>query len=400
LKSMLRRDGFLFLKDLLPTLVITIIMALISTGSMLAVLHGSQSLYTPVSVALVDEEDSLLSRFAINLVSRQSYISSLLSIEKTEFDQAMEGLYNGSYAAIVRLPENYIENIVHGQQSSGTIMLSDALSSNSEVVEAVANLGQLLLAAGQYGVFSGERLVVEYGLPPEYHSRFLKVVNERLLAGASNSFEDYFEVVTVPYSGTSLSVNAYYACVWLTYVLFLCGLFFHNLCTKDSTPSMYGRLLAAGIRPSVFVFGKILYPFLFRILLFSGVLAVLSQFINLHLGAAAIFSAVLAAILITTCTSCLMAGLAGNGGAQTTILVVSTAGLFLSGGLIPLSMLPDWLSSIGRLLPLGAAMSFIAPLFGGLVKSASVFISFGYAVLSIVLCSRFLKTLPARGGES
>jgi ABC-type uncharacterized transport system permease subunit len=95
-----------------------------------------------------------------------------------------------------------------------------------------------------------------------------------------------------------------------------------------------------------------------------------------------------------------MAGLAGNGGAQTTILVVSTAGLFLSGGLIPLSMLPDWLSSIGRLLPLGAAMSFIAPLFGGLVKSASVFISFGYAVLSIVLCSRFLKTLPARGGES
>ena len=398
MRPMLRRDGFLFLKDLRPTIIITIIMLLICTGSMFAVLRGSQSIYTPVSVALVDQEDSLLSRIAINLVSNQSYMSSLLSIEKTDSQQALEGLYNGSYAAIVQLPEGYITDITSGQQGNGTIMLSDAISSNAEVVEAEANLGQLLLAAGQYGVFAGERLVAEHGLGAEYHSDFLEVSNARLLANATNAYDDYFKVVTVPYSGTSLTVSAYYASLWITFVLFLSGLFFNNLCTKDSTPSMYGRLSAIGIRRFVFVLGKVLYPLLFRILLFGGVIAILSRFLTMNFNIAALFFAALALIIITIFTSCLMMGLSRTGGAQGAIIIISTAGLFLSGGVIPLNMLPDWLSNIGRYLPMGTASSLLGPLFGGNVSLVSILFCCLYAFIALFICLRFLKTLPTRGG--
>jgi len=396
---MLRRDAYLFLKDLLSTLIIVIVLLAVSAGSMLAVYRGSQSIYSPVSVALVDEEDSLLSRIAINLISNQSYMKSLLTIEKTNSQKALRGLYNGDYAAIVQLPEGYLDNIMHGRKGGGSIILSDAAASNADLVRAVAEVGQLLLAAGQYGVFTGEKLIAEHALGSEFYNSYLEKSNKKLLSEAKNAYNDYFEVVTLPYSGTSLPAGAYFACLWLAFVLFLGGLFFNKLCTRDCTPSMYGRLLASGIRGPVFIFGKVLYPLLFRVLLCGGVLALLSRFIPLNLDAGAIILALFALAVISVFTSCLMLAMSGTGGANGVIIILSTAGLFLTGGIIPPSMLPNILAGIGRLLPHGVAASLLAGLFGGDVPAASILLGLAYSILAMLICLRFLKYLPAKGGD-
>lgn len=394
--SMLKRDFRLFLRCLLPALALTLAFALICAGAAFAALKGAGELYTPVKAAVVDEENTILSRLLVGAVKDTDYISGLMEISRRSMDEAMEGLEAGHYAAVIVLPEGFVDDISLGERSRGRIILSSAAASNSQVVESAARFGELLLAAGQYGVFSGEKLIREYDLGSEFHNAFLAQVNSALLGEAMDAEEAYFNIEVTDYAGTSMPSASYYAVSWLTLLLLLCAVFFPRLYTADLTRPMLCRLKAAGVKDRAFVLGKLLFPAFFRAVLLLPVLMALRRFLDMELSPAALLLC-LAAVTAASVIGAAFGMCTGNGTACSAI--VAAAGLFLCGGIVPRQLLPDAVLGFGAVTPFGAVQALMSPAFGGELAIAPAAAALVYTLAGLLWILRRIAALRVGGEE-
>lgn len=396
---MLRRDGKLFRRGLLPALVLTLLMAAVCALAAFSVLQSTREGRKPVNVAVVDNEGGLLSRFCINLVSSQSYIASLMDVTQTSEKKAVQGLNKGTYEAVIILPKGYTDNIMYGYEGTGQIILSEAAAASADIVRSVANFGERLLAAGQYGIFAGENLIEAHSLSGEFHNDFLDKNNSELLSVAVSVFDEGMELSLTPYFGSTLTTEAYYALAWFVLLASVCGLFFTALYTEDRRRSVLLRLYSLDVTPGGFLQGKLLYPFLYRLGLAIAFLAGISRLLPLSFSAASLLEAMLALIMMSVIFGCAAVILGGQSGWQGILLALSVAGLFFNGGLVPRSMLPQSLLTLGRFTPSGAAMSLLAPLFGGKTDPLSDLCGLLYAGILFLLALHTLRQLPVKGGE-
>ncbi len=363
---MLRRDGILFRRGVIPALVLSLLLAAVIAAASLSVLKSAGEGSARAEVILVDYEDSLYSRIAISTVEAQSYIDSLLHIETADTEEEALALLNdGKCAAIVVLPKGYLSDISVGREAKGRIILSEAAAASADIVGSVALFGERLLAAGQYGVFAGQRLIWSHELSGEFEKNFLMKSNTGLMDAALSLYDDAIIPEVTPYDGTSLTLTAYYAVAWLVLFFMLCGLFFMNLYLADNEPSILTRLYALKATPGGFFFGKWLLPFVFRFVFCAALLIGLGRFIPLKLTVLTILSASLGLLFISLFVSSLCVLTADRSASFGLITAVSAAGLFLAGGIVPRSMLSPLLTEIGRFTPSGLAAAFLAPLFGG-----------------------------------
>lgn len=394
--SMLKRDASLFLRCLIPAAVLTAILALVCTAAALSAAKGAEDVYTPVKVAVVDGEDSVVSRMLVSMVGGMDYISGLMEIERLDMDKAQQAIDNGEIAAIIALPDNFVEDISHGKNSRGQIILSPAAASNSHVVESAARFGELLLAAGQYGVFSGEELIWENGLGSEYHSAFLARVNAALLSEGMAAGTDYFDIVLTDYDGSGMGTAAYYAVSWLSFLLFICAICFTPLYHTDLHRSMLCRLRAAGISDGAFLGGKLLYPALFRLLLLIAAVLALARFLPMQVNLLSLIgllaAAALSAVFGTALGLCLRSGAAANA-------IAAIAGIVLCGGVIPRQMLPDTVLSVGTRSPFGVVQSCLAPLFGGKFDAAAAIFASVYVLAALLWMAHSLRKSRVGGEE-
>ena len=390
-RQMLKRDGRLFLRGLIPALVLTILLLVACAFAAVTAAKGAVAETEAVKVALVDNEDSVLSRISITMVSGQSYMSSLMKIEQTDYDSAIKGIADGRYSAAVILPEDYMTNIMHGVKTSGQIIVTDAVESDAEILKAISDFGSRLLAAGQYGVFAGERIIAEDGLPDDVRAYFLENSNTGLINFALNAYDMLFSFKELPYSNTDVSLTFYYAACWITLLLFVCGLFFPDLYTADCRGSIYARLRTRYVNRFDFLFGKLLYPFLFRA-------AICIPFIFLF-GIKSYVMALLAAFFITLMTGCVAVSLSKRGGWVVSILGFSAVFLFMAGGMVPRTMLPEMLPKIAAYTPYGAALQLITASLGGSFSTTPVIICAIYSVAALLFCLRFLRVLDTHSEE-
>ena len=400
MKAMLRRDRILFRRGLIPALVLTALLALAMALAGFSVFRSADEKTKPVQVAVVDEEGGLLSRFCINLVSSQSYIASLMDVTQLNKKQAVSGLDQGRFAAVIILPNGYTDQIMTGKKAKGQIVLSEAAAASSQMIASVASFGELLLAAGQNGIFAGEELIWDKGLPESVHTEFLDRSNDELLDVALNLYDEGVKAELLPYDGTSLTTAAYYAVTWLSLFLLLCGLFFPRLYTADAQGPLVTRLFSCGIGPKAFLSGKLLWPFVFRLPLTVLLLFGLSRFLPLTLNIGSVVSALFGVILATAMVSLGACALSSRKGWAGLLMGVAALGLFFCGGLVPRSMLPRAVAQIGRFTPSGAVLSCLKPIFGGQADWPSLLAGTLFALLLYLLAVRHLNALPRKGEEN
>lgn len=403
MKPMLQRDLVLMKRGLIPALLLTGLLAAALALAGFSVLKGASEGSAPVQVAVVDEEGGLVSRFCINLVSSQSYVASLMDIDRVSRRRALAGMEDGTYAAVIILPEGYTDNIMYGHEGEGEILLSKGAAASAEIVASVADLGERLLAAGQYGVFAGEEVVWAAGLPSDVHNRFLDQSNLELLDKAVGLYDTGTQDTVLPYNGTGLSVEGYYAVTWLGLFLLVSGLFFTGLYTADNSRSLLTRLFSTGIRPADYLAGKVLYPLLFRLPLFVLLLFGLSRLVPLSLSAGTVLAALFGVLLSACLISFSAVALASRKGWAGLLIGIAAIGLFLCGGIVPRSFLPAWLTALGDYTPVGAVCSCLKPLFGSSLKSLawpSVLAGVFFAGLALFFALRHLKAMPGKGEEA
>ena len=375
---MLKRDMQLFCRCLVVAMLFVLTLGAIGVGTAAAVGSGGSDAFKQPTVAVVDEENSLLSRMIIGFVEGSDFVAPLFRVERAKEKEALRRFADGTCSAVICLPENFVEDVSYGRTSSGTILLSGALGSYSYIVESAARFGEKMLAAGQYGVFAGEELIRDYGKSKQEHEQFLLAVNTKLLKEALNSNDNYYEILMTDYDGTSLSAENYYLTAWIAFVLSLSGLFFWKLYRTDMKQATVTRLLVYGVKEWQMAFGKVLFPFLFQaVLLFIAKLLLPAP--ETGMWATALFSAVLA-LLITGSISFAFAVNMKNEVVVSAFL--SFFGLLLCGGVIPRPLLPKGISLLGDLTPVGVVRALLTPCFGGETNVWVYVVALVYLVLA------------------
>ena len=388
----------IFKRGIIPALVLIVLFSAVCAAVGIASYRDMSAGRAPVGVALVDEDDSVLSRLCISFAQEQSYMKKLLSVVQVEDElQAMDLLKNGDCAAVIVLPENYVEEIMEGTPCRGRIVLSEAAASSAETVDSVVRFGELILAAGQQGVFSGEQLIYAHQLGETLHADYLNEVNRSLISFALEVNDRPFAEETVPYAGTGVSLKAHYAACWLALFLLICGLFFSELYTKDIRRPLLLRLYAAGVSPWQMLCGKLLYPGAFRALAVCAILPLLQRFVLPEYSAFSLFCLFAAIAASTVLISCVAVSMAGKSW-QGLILAVAAAGLFLTGGIVPRSMLPAVLIVIGDYSPFGALRALLLPMFGGKLPPGKAAAAVVYSAAVFLLCLHRLRRPTEKGG--
>lgn len=393
---MLARDIKLFGRCLLPAFVLTALFAIVCALAAFGTMSAAENKIAPLKVNVVDNEDTAMSRILVNVVMEMDYISSLLDIEKSDYAEAVSNLESGKSIAAIILPESFVGDIAAGRNAKGQIILSHNAASYSDMVAEVASFGELLLAAGQYGVFCGQEIIAEHKLGSAANSVFLERTNKNLLNEAIVAGEKYFEISVADFADTDMSAVSYYSLCWLVLLLFLCGNFFSELCLADMNRSMLCRLRALGVGDIRFAGGKVMLPFIFRLLLCAALLLLAGRFIEIENGLYVLAVCVLSLLFISLFSSTVIM-LRGWGIMCNTAF--AACGLFLCGGLVPRQMLADGLLFFGDITPFGAALNLFAPLLGGDLKAACIIALAAYSLLCILLLRRRLQLLRS-GGET
>lgn len=382
---MLKRDFTLFIRTLAGSAVLLLLLATITLGAAAVMIRATTGESDQIRVAIVDNEDSVLSRILIHTVSDTEYIRSMISVETMEEEEAHRAVRDGSYAAAILLPKNFVSDIAHGQIAQGQVYLSPALASQGNVIASTVRFGERLMITGQYGVFAGEGLLRQRGADRAVLDGYLAATNTGLLAAGLAGADTYFTNEDVSYANSSLSADAYFALSALTAVLFLLSVFFTPLFMRDCTRDMLCRLASYKIGPGRYMLWKIVYLTLLRFVLCAAALLLLRETLGLTPD---LLSILIASLFITVVGACLIMC---TGDGITANALVTLAGMLLCGGLIPLHLLPDSIRQIGRLTPFGAAQALLAPLFGAPVDWLGAGIALLYTVLSLLLIHRKLR---------
>lgn len=394
--SMLKRDFRLFIRSLVPAAALTVVFSMVCAAAALSAVKGAEDVFAPVKTAVVDGEYSLMSRMIINAVAKMDYISNLMDISMYDMDEAMDGLRDGELAAVIILPDGTMDGIMSGKETKGTIYLSSSAAAHADVVTSAAAFGELMLTAGQYGIFSGEHLIWRNGMEEQFHQDFLKKYNALLMAEAIGADGEYFDLQVTDYADTAMSTAAYYAACWLTLLLLLVTMFFSRLYAEDVTKPMLCRLRGLGVRDGDFLAGKLIFPFAFLLVLLAAVLVATSKLVLLNVTAGTILCASAGALLAAVIGGGIVTAFKGGVPA---VAAVSVLGLLLCGGVIPRQLLPDVVLTLGSVTPFGAVQGLITPIFGGRPTLVPVLAAAVYALLLSVLACRRL-TLIRIGGEA
>ncbi|MBQ8552179.1 MAG: ABC transporter permease [Clostridia bacterium] len=386
---MFKRDLKLFLKCLVSAAVLLLMLAAIFIGAAGALIAASEPSDELLRVAVVDNEDSVLSRILINTITNTDYLSQLITAVKTDEESAMRALENGNCAAVFILPEGFIDDIYRGVETHGRVYLSSGLSAQSQIVESAVRFGERLLASGQLGVFSGERILRERGITGEEYSSYVTKANTRLLAEALAANDRYFILETLSYDGTGMTSESYYLLCWLLMLLFMLSLFFVPLFRQDCTQSMLARLRSCGVGGLRFMGGKLTLMLMLRVLIILAAVTALSFGFNQTLNTVMLIpSSLLCAAYITLLCACLVMCF-GDG--ITVTVIISIGGMFLCGGLVPRQLLPDTLLMFGEFTPLGAAKALLSPIFGAAWSPIGMVCAVGYSLIAILLISKYLR---------
>jgi len=369
--------------------------------AMLAMSSGSRSAFTPIKVSFDDEEKNLASKIITNLVKSRPFIESVLNISEAESrEDAIEDIRSGGFGAAIILPNGYYQSVTHGVYAQGEIIVSASKPLYGQMLGMLANIGERLISAGQYGIFSGQRVVEESdNYSDELMDEYLDKVNALFVTHVLKMQHDHVLDERTDYAGSSVGLVEHYALCYFALFIEMCTLFFSRLFSQDCTRPVLSRLRACGVGDTTFLAGKIIFPLVFRAVCTALIFAAVSGKLEVYPNPGSVAAASAAMILSTCFGSLLMFCLAGSESGVPILSAISAAGLILKGGVIPLSMLPIPMRTLGSLMPLGVTYSCLSVMFGGSVEAIQIIFMLVYCAALLFFARRKIAAvIGGRGG--
>ncbi len=324
------------------------------------------SLFAPFQIGVVDANNGSAIDILIKTFNETPSVAQIVTLERMDKQIAEAQLENGTIPAYIEIPEGFVDSIINGTNMPFSLHTANPFSLQATASRLLAYGAVSFLSVSQAGVYAVYDVAFSNGLDTTFiDSHIFFPIN---LAYGMNivEYEKFFVPKTL-YATGELSVTQHYLLSFAVFFMFLCNLSLLKPVIAFNR-QLYARYKLAGFSFTS-AFGMNSLGFVLGNLVVSIPLLVL-------LGVKA-----LPVILCVTGAVLLIATILPNeAAAGFTTLIVATVMLFCSGGVLPLSFLPDIFSKINVLTvnyyALNASKSGImlaVPLLAGLMCGAAAF---------------------------
>lgn len=302
-----------------------------------------------VDIGVVCLDDSWIMDVAKGMLLGNKKITSVVNLDFTDYDTAMEKLEDNEFMAVVVIPENAVDDIMSGDNTPFQVVFPKNAGYEAAAIMEVADSAVNLLASAQAGVYSVYDFYDEHNRK-WYRSSAIARLNERYIE-AVLELEDFFKDTTVVATG-DLEIMEYYILSGLILFMLLFGM---NSLTfmEDYRKEIIIALEQNGVgifRQMVSRFLGILcvYGIVNTVIVVSvGVAAKLSVWMNvkLLLGMIPVIMTASAMVLLV------QVAVRHKPAAIMVMFLISVFQSFVTGGFIPQMLLPEAVTAIGKFTP-------------------------------------------------
>lgn len=302
-----------------------------------------------VDIGVVCMDDSWIMELAKGMLLGNKKIASVVNLQFTDYDKAMEGLEENTYMAVVVIPENAVDDIISGDNTPFQVIFPKNAGYEAAAIREVADSAVKLLASAQAGIYS------VYDFYGEYNHKWsragaIKRLNERYI-DAVLELEDLFKDTTVVATG-DLDIPEYYALSGIILFILLFGM--NGLAYMEDYKK---EIMAALEQNGVSVTKQIFSRFLGILCLYGIVGMVIVTVAGMAAGLGGLMTVKLlfgmVPVLMTASAMVLLvqSAVRYKPAAIMTMFLISVFQAFVTGGFIPQMMLPKVIGAIGKCTP-------------------------------------------------
>jgi len=357
-------------KLICATLIFAALVVLVGFCGTKLLTNSKSSDKMDIAVVLPQDGDSYTS-LAFSFLSEIETIKNICTFKQMSKESAYEGLRNGTIYAVILVPDDFINHIIDGTNTPANIIFPrSGISTKSMLFRTLVNSGVTDIGAAQAGIYAVDDVCIDYKIKDGV------VKSEEFLNEAYFSYaldrSIYFKTNTISATG-NLTITKYYICSGIVLLLLLSGISCSDLLKRENN-----ALSTSLKRRRIPVFLLFLFKIIgvtlvfFSLLIFAYLMMVLAQirfpvihnvliylnftsFISLFFLIFGVFSLVLFIFQFANSQSL----------GVLILFTFSTLMLFISGGFIPSSLLPEAVQKIGLFLP----TTYFIKLCGGIITN-------------------------------
>ena len=286
------------------------------------------------------------------LTGRMRDIREYASFQNMPREEAEEALSDGDISAVLVLPDDFLRGVLNGTNPDVTLIVSREKPLEALLAWWVGRSAADLIGASQLGIYA-----VLDAVPPEQYGQAMTEINLRFINGALDRGNLFRAKELRPVD--AMDMRDHYSLSLLVFLVLASAPALRPL-FADAGTAFRRRLLSLGCG-SIFQYGSALGA-AFMLLLPMTLVPVLAGGWS---AAGAVMLALFGAAFAGCC--CLLSStVAGCGGIS---LAASATLLVLSGGLLPMPLLPELIQKLEVLSPVSALRGLLyAPSAGDLLK--------------------------------
>ena len=299
----------------------------------------------PISVAVVDLDDSFESRLILSSITDDAGQTDLIEFYRHSLDSANEALYGGSIAAIITLPENFGNSIISGENMPFTVTYNQNTPLLSALVRVSADAFADMLRSSQTAIYVTLNYAATQEPSAESYNIIFTAVNMRFLSLVLSRGLIFTDIELSATGGLPIW-QSYFIAAYIA--LMLCV----SYVMTDTPRKYYNRFFLLSIKNrglSVRLVHLALIAAYFALilalnivllilpLLFSNILGVTFFEIN----PAILLSVIIVTVVLSAFAAMLVFAFNSTLSAGAFTAVFAAVSLFLSGGIIPSEFFSD-----------------------------------------------------------
>ena len=336
-----------------------------------------------INVAAVMPEGDASVALGFQVISSMDSLRSMCRFVAMDRDEALEALKAGEISAIIEVPENFVDDLMYGENTPVTITIPESAGMETLIFRSMMTAGAKSLATSESGIYAVTDLLRTYGFN-DYVTASQDELFDFYMKYAFN--RGYFYDNEIVSATGQTSTIGYYICTGLILMLLLCAMV--TVDRFSNRPAAVMESLKTGGISKIYVklceyAGVVLMLFaLFGVIAAVCSHTIASDYINITGKSIAVLLLVTASIGSFVMFICCIS----DCGLVSILLLFLTGAfmLYAGGRIVPGSYLPETMEKIGNLLPAHSWCSLIESVFYKTVDTTALLITAGYTALFIV----------------
>ncbi|MBP0960046.1 MAG: ABC transporter permease [Oscillospiraceae bacterium] len=344
--------------------------------------------YTKLKIAVVNNDTSDSSALAVKLLTNSvKSLNAVLSMSVMEEDIAFDEIKHGNLNGILIIPDGAIEGYLYGNDIPMTLYISDTSPYEHIILKQIGETGRRMLSSGRSGTYTVQRIMYEKGNKDKY-DEISDRINTILLSKTLGAYSDMTIWKNVNLSGAIVPLIPHHILCFFAFFMLCSVSLWSKFIINDISPSVLQRMFCSKINPFEVIISKVIYIFLFNIIV-TILFFLSSKFFSdydIHIN---LLCVTVTSLFLSTLSVFMFIVIGKN--SSFIISSVSMIGIILSGGIIPVSLIPSTLANIGVFFPNRLIYIVLSTIYTNENNISHIIIMASFSILFVIISAFYLK---------